>query len=66
MKNGKDTMSTIKLKDEDGNVVEVKKESCYPPDENGEIMVCLHKFSYFRGRETDEPVNYFPNPTKMS
>jgi len=28
------------------NIVEFSRDSCYPPNENNEIMVHTHKFSY--------------------
>lgn len=49
-------MKTIRLKDDNGNVMEVNEESCYPPDEKGYIMVLIDKFSYWFGKPTDEPL----------
>ena len=51
-------MKTINLKDDEGHVIEVNEDSCYPPSERDEYyMVNLNKFTYFRGKKTDDPVN---------
>lgn len=55
----KKLMGYMNLKDDYGNIIQVHKDSCYPKDEQGYWTCSLRKFSYFRGKETDEDANRF-------
>jgi hypothetical protein len=48
----------IRLKDKKGNVIEVDNDGL-KQNKKGEYFVCLNKYSYFCGVETDE------NPTTL-
>jgi hypothetical protein len=45
------------LKDDEGNIITVDEDDCYPPDEQGYYMVCLRKYSYFIGKKTKKKAN---------
>jgi hypothetical protein len=46
----------IRLKDDEGNVIEVEKDKTYPKNEEGYYIVPLRKFSYFIGKETTDDI----------
>jgi len=48
---------TIRLKDENGDILEFPESSCYLPNEKGNIVAAAGGFSYFIGKPTTEPVN---------
>ena len=50
----------INLKDNKGRIIRVDKDSCYPPDEKGEIGVNIGGFSYFVGKPTKEATTHKP------
>jgi hypothetical protein len=50
--------NNIRLKDDIGRVIEISKTSCYSMNEEGYYITCIKKFSYFRGKETTDPINF--------
>ncbi len=50
------TQELIRLKDDEGIVLEVEKNRAYPKNEEGYYIVPLKKFSYFRGKETTDDI----------
>ena len=47
----------MRLKNEEGNILEVNDDSCFPPDKDGSVSAYLGGFSYITGKPTKEPVN---------